>query len=57
MALVSRLLGQVTEEPKDIVYEYTFDTKKSREVLGMEYKTKQETAKFMLDDFKAKGWL
>ena len=47
----------MTEEPKDIVYEYTLDTKKSREVLGMEYKTKQETAKFMLDDFKAKGWL
>ena len=44
------------EPPKGIVYEHTFDSKKSREVLGLHYHGMEETAAFMISDFKAKGW-
>ncbi|KAI0078018.1 NAD(P)-binding protein [Panus rudis PR-1116 ss-1] len=33
-----------------------YDSTKSKEVLGLRYRTMEETTKDILDDFKAKGW-
>ncbi|KAI0754379.1 NAD(P)-binding protein [Daedaleopsis nitida] len=41
---------------KDVAYSILFDSKKSKAVLGIQYFSMEETAKFMIDDFKAKGW-
>ncbi len=35
---------QSAEQSKDTVFEYAFDARKSREVLGITYKGKEETA-------------
>ena len=58
--IVRRLLGKPgAGEPAkaDVAYDVVFDAKKkSREVLGLLYRDKEETARFILDDFKEKGW-
>lgn len=41
---------------KDDVHDILFDSKKSKAVLGIQYFSMEETAKFMIEDFKAKGW-
>ena len=58
VALGRGLLGKEgsKEPPKDIIHEHTYDSKKSREVLGLHYHGMEETAAFMISDFKAKGW-
>ena len=46
--------------PREVIHDsewHAFDARKSREVLGMEYRSMQEAATFMIDAFKARGWL
>lgn len=61
MAVARRLLGKSSGEeggddaPK-VVYEVVFDATKSRKKLGLTYRSKEQTAAFLLDEFKEKGW-
>jgi hypothetical protein len=37
-------------------YKVTYDTAKERRVLGVGYRTKEQTVKDTLADFKVRGW-
>ncbi|KAL1943163.1 hypothetical protein VTO73DRAFT_4834 [Trametes versicolor] len=61
VAVARQLLGKSSEEEvgdnaAKVVFEVVFDATKSREQLGLTYRSKEETAAFLLDEFKAKGW-
>lgn len=61
VAVARRLLGKSSGEEDGnntakVVFEVVFDATKSREQLGLKYRSKEETAAFLLDEFKAKGW-
>jgi hypothetical protein len=38
------------------IHPFRYDTQKSRRILGIEYRTMQETTKDTLEDFEAVGW-
>jgi hypothetical protein len=40
----------------DAVHPFRYDTPKSRKILGIEYRTMQETTKDTLEGFEAVGW-
>ncbi|KAH9852114.1 NAD dependent epimerase/dehydratase [Lenzites betulinus] len=60
VSIARRLSGNLQPEDgtdDDVVYEVTFDATKSREVLGLQYRGKEETADFILQDLRTKGFL
>ncbi|RPD61448.1 NAD dependent epimerase/dehydratase [Lentinus tigrinus ALCF2SS1-6] len=58
VSIVRRLLGKPESEGDQTYpdHEVTFDSQKSQDVLGVQYRDMEETAAFMIADFKANGW-
>ncbi|KAI0716798.1 NAD dependent epimerase/dehydratase [Earliella scabrosa] len=56
--IARRLLNKPASGPEltEDVVEVSFNSKKSQDMLGIQYRDKEETAAFMIDDFKKKGW-
>ncbi|KAI0076359.1 NAD-P-binding protein [Panus rudis PR-1116 ss-1] len=48
--------GNPDFDPSKFKHAIHFDSKKSKEILGLKYHTLEQTTKDMLDDFVAKGW-
>lgn len=49
--------GNTAYDPKTTVYHTCFDSSKSKRVLGLEYRTIEETTRDSLAQFKQKGWM
>ena len=49
--------GNLSYDPATAVYPNSYSPDKERKVLGIKFKTLEETTKDTLDDFKARGWL
>ncbi|RDX50524.1 NAD dependent epimerase/dehydratase [Lentinus brumalis] len=58
VAITRRLLGKPVPEDAQEAYQFdvAFSSQKSKDVLGLHYRDMEETAAFMVEDFKAKGW-
>ena len=58
VAVARRILGRppLGDEESYPDYEVVFDSQKSKDILGVQYRDMDETAAFMIADFKAKGW-
>ena len=44
-------------DPEKAVHLFTYDVSKSKEILDIPYRTTEETARDIVADFVAKGWL
>ena len=49
--------GNLSYDPATAVYPNSYSPDKERKVLGIKFKTLEETTKDALDNFKARGWL
>lgn len=44
-------------DPAKIVQLVSYNAEKSQRILGIRYRTLEETSKDVIEDFKARGWL
>ncbi|KAI0367231.1 D-lactaldehyde dehydrogenase [Pilatotrama ljubarskyi] len=49
--------GDPSYDPSKAVYPTKYNTKKARRILGIEFRSLEETTKDSLEDFKSRGWL
>ncbi|KAI0754743.1 NAD(P)-binding protein [Daedaleopsis nitida] len=57
VAQVRRILGKPFNDiSEEVVFDAIFDSKKSRAVLGIQYRSMEETARFVVEDLRARGW-
>ena len=48
--------GNTEYDSSEAVYVQMFDTTKVKKILKIKFRSKEETAKDTLEEFKAKGW-
>ena len=51
------MIVNVADGVKNVTRASILDVSKADKVFGIKYRSMEETAKDMLDDFKAKGWM
>ena len=44
-------------DPSKVEFPVRYNSEKSRRILGIEYRSLEETAKDTIEDYKVKGWL
>ena len=49
--------GEAASSQGGIEHEWTYDTHKAEEMLGMRWIGMEEAAAFMIKDYKSKGWI
>jgi len=49
--------GDKSYDPKTATHPITFDTSKAKDIFGIEYRSKEQTTRDIIEDFETKGWV
>ncbi|RXW23027.1 hypothetical protein EST38_g2830 [Candolleomyces aberdarensis] len=47
---------EITAQPQSLTYKIRYDTAKKQRILGVKYRTKEETTRDTVEDFVSRGW-